>query len=556
MVIGLPTFDIETTGWVTPTAVGFFDGYSYHEFIKENKEDDVIWRFLTTLGEHFQGIKLYAHCASKFDNKFILSSLCQHGEEALLEAGLIRLRWKGPNITFEDSYPLIPLSLKRANIMFGVEEKKEWDHEKGLSPWEMGESLGAFREYLKRDCLSLSNTLHNLCELLGCTFGATPSISLSTTSAKIFNKCFYNLNEVDSNEEFEGFIRPAIYGGRNEVYRRYGENINHYDVRLMYVSCYNTPVPIGKLRWTIPSIDKGTLVEATVKIPSDMYIGPLPYKLRDRLVFPVGEFSGWWDIQELRNSVKIKGVDLTIRRQLECEEAPIMEGFGNFVGHLRNGTQSDYWKMFGISLSGKFGQSRWRDIIKHFTEIRNMEGYTPIGIDETYFQTKEYVGGKTPYIKPAIAMRIRAEARVRHLNLLLEAQKEGDLFYCDTDSIFTTATLPIGDNKGELAFLGRADRGYFIKQKLYGLIGRGKLTQKSAGYSDLKLNEEDFRRLLEWEEVEVKVESMPSYRKILRAKEVKLLERTRALIKEQEANSRIPLGLDSKPPVLPLSLSP
>ena len=546
----IPTWDLESIHWTIPIAIGFFDGYKYIEFIKEKEDDDLVWRFLCFLREKYPGIKLYAHYASKFDNKFILASLCQHDEAVKLEAGYLRLRWIKPNIVFEDSFAIAPMALERLNRMFGVDEKEKWEHEKSKAPWEMGDELSIFRAYLKTDCISLSKSLYKLCEMLGVTFGQLPSISLATTSAKVFDKCFYPLEKVESNEEYEEFIRKAIYGGRNEVYKRYGENINMYDIHWMYTSCYDTPVPVGKLRWIKPNIDKGTIAEATVKVPKDWYIGPLPTKVNRILTFPVGEFTDWWDIAELRTAVEI-GVDLTIRRQLYCEEEPILKEFGKFIGNLRLKGKTEFWKLFGLSLSGKLGQGRWRDEIKHITEIKDLKGYTPIDGREDYFATKIYVGRNTPYIKPLIALRIRAEARIRHLKVILEAIKRGDIFYGDTDSLYTKASLLTGKNIGDLVLIGKAERGYFIRQKLYATIQEGKLKQRSAGYSDLKLNEEDFKKLLLNKPIDIETSYITSYRKTLDSKEVDLLERSRQL-KGEKGDNRIPEGNDSKPICLPL----
>lgn len=551
---GLPTFDIESVNWINPIAVGFYDGYNYHEFIRESEKDDVIWRFLCFLRERFQGGKVYAHCASKFDNYFILASLYRHGEVAMPEAGLIRLRWKAPNICFEDSYLIAPMSLKALNKMLGVEEKGTWEHEKGLTPEEMGDKLTTFRAYLKNDCLSLSHALYELCELLGTTFGVMPSISLSTTAAKIFGKCFYDLDSIYPNEEFDGFIREATYGGRNEVYKRYGENINLYDVRSMYVSCYDVPVPIGRLRWIKPDIDKGTLAEAIVKVPKDLYIGPLPYKpksLRGQLAFPVGEFKGWWDTKELKNAAENFGIDIDIKRQLYCEEEPVLESFGRVISNLRGGSKDSFWKTLGLSLSGKFGQSRWRTVIRCAGEIRDFQGYFPIDRDETYFQVLEYIKGNHPYIRPAIAMRIRAEARVRHLEHITGALKQGQIFYCDTDSIYTTAALPYSEKPkcGELAKIGYAERGYFIRQKLYGVIMKGSLVQRSSGYSDLKLTEEDFISLLEGKRILIQSGGFPSYKAIFSRGELVWIERSRGL-KAQFDSNRVLEEENSKPLII------
>jgi hypothetical protein len=36
----LPTFDIEAVNWTIPIAIGFFDGFQYIEFVKEDDKDE------------------------------------------------------------------------------------------------------------------------------------------------------------------------------------------------------------------------------------------------------------------------------------------------------------------------------------------------------------------------------------------------------------------------------------------------------------------------------------------------------------------------------------
>ena len=550
----LPTFDIEALNWVKPIAVGFFDGIEYKEFIKEDDEDDVLWRFLSHIKENCKGIRLYGHYASRYDNKLLLACLCQHDEKVNLEMGLAKLKWVVPDVTFEDSYLLVPMSLKKMTATFEVEQKGVWDHGQTRAPWEMGEGLQTFRDYLRTDCMSLSWALDKVCEELGTYFSISPSVSLATTAAKAFNKGFYELRNVEANEDFETFIRQATFGGRNEVYKRYGEDINQYDIKSMYVSCYDVDVPIGKLHWDKATLEgPGTIGEARVSVPKDWYVGPLPKRLGERLVFPVGEFEGLWDIRELKNAAA-KGVDVSIRRKLTADEAPILKGFGVVCSRLRGGKSDSFWKLFGLALSGKLGQNRWRDVIRYYEEIGdgNMNGYYPVEVEELYFQTKEYAK-KMPYIKPAISMRIRAEARVRHFNCMMKAKEEGDIFYCDTDSIFTTSELTTGQEVGDLIFLGKGQRGYFIKQKLYAIIQDEGLKQRSAGYSDLKLTEKDFQDLLAGREILLVDENLGAVKTVLKDKEVSLVVRWRT-IKGEGQDNRIPIGQDTRPVCLPQDL--
>lgn len=554
-MLGVPTYDIETVSWKVPISVGFFDGVNYHEFIKENEDDDVIWKFLSFVGENFPGIKIFAHCAASFDNKFVLAALCNRDEPLSLEAGLARLKWLGPDVTFMDSYLLIPMSLRKIGEMLEVGEKEQWDHNAQLKPWEMGDKLTAFKEYQRTDCILLSKAIHRLSEELGMNFGVVPSISISTTAVKAFDKYFYGLNQIDSNEQTESFIRAAIYGGRNEVYKRYGENINVYDINSMYVSCYDVPIPIGKMRWIKGDLNRGTLIEASVKVPTDLYIGPLPHHYRGRLVFPTGEFKDWWDARELKNAVDNFGVDVIIRRQLCADEVPVLKEFGSFVSKLRQTKLRRFWKIFGLSICGKFGQGRWRDVIHHSSEIKDFTGYSPLDKDENYFKTIQYVSGRNPYIKPAVAMRIRAEARIRHLNLLSDASKRGDVYYSDTDSIFTNATFPTSDEPGHLTNWEHAKRGYFIRPKLYGVVTKKSLIQRSAGYSDLKLNENDFKGLLEGTEIQTPYEELGGLARILKTQEVELLKRRRK-VRASVGYGRVSIGDNTRPLQLPEKVMP
>ena len=407
---------------------------------------------------------------------------------------------------------------------FDVPRKLEWKHDETVNPWEMGSRLEVFRAYLKRDCVSLSEVLDSFSKQLVSNFGVTPSSTLALTSIKAFDKRFYPMKQIASNIEFETFTRAATYGSRNEVYQRYGEEINFYDVKRMFMSCYDTPVPIGKMHWRSPNIDEGTLAEARVKVP-EMQIGPLPLHYQGRLIFPVGEFKGWWDMVELRNAVKL-GVEVTLLRQLEGEEVPILKLFSEVVDNLSNTSNSalgKIWKLFGLRLSGKFGQNRIRTEIKHVRELKEGE-YAPIDKNEIYHEIVVANSCKpSPYIKPAINMRIRAEARVRHLTKLLEAK---DIFYCDTDSIYTTSLLPVGDNIGDLKLIDFAQRAYFVGSKFYGYVDKfGRLKQKTAGYRDYQLTEYDLKRILKGEKIPCAFKRIGDWKSVLKGEGVTLADR-------------------------------
>lgn len=552
----IPVYDLEAMDWTNIIAVGFFDGTDYHEFFKTYEEDDVVWKFLEFLRDNCKGIKLYAHNAAKYDAKFILAKLQEKSCPVRLDAGLARLVWLKPRITFEDSYVALPGSLRILSEGFNVSRKLEWEHEETDYPWKMPErSFAEFRSYLKRDCLSLSEVMEKYCKMLLVDFGVTPSLTLALTSVKAFDKNFYPVSKIESNEDFEDQIRAATFGGRNEVYKTYGENLNFYDVRSMFMSCYDIPVPIGKLLWTVPNIDNGTLAYAKVKVPKDFYIGPLPYRDRSprRLIFPVGEFEGWWDTRLLKSAVE-QGCDLKIIKQLRADEESILKAFGDYVYSLRLGgtseAESRLWKLFGLRLSGKFGQSRWQARVVSTESVKDFTGGYPIDEKEDYHEFIRYIGGhRTPYIKPAISMRIRSEAMIRHTRWLLDSLSRGDIYYCDTDSIVCDTELPVGKDLGELKLVNKAARGYFIQPKFYGYVTSTEiLHQTTAGFRDFKLDEKDFQDLLSGKRaIEDSYLGFTNWRKILGGSGVKKERRHRTISPSLGFRNRVSVGGNTKP---------
>lgn len=551
----MPVFDIEAVSWVFPTAVGLYVDEEYTEFLKKSEDYDVVWEFLQYLGEHYPGYKLYAHNASNYDNKFILQTLIKHNQKVSFPAGLAKLVWTEKDISFEDSFLLVGRSLESTCIAFDVPRKLEWDHKETENPWDMEPSqLDKFRAYLKRDCVSLSLALDAFARELLDRFGVTPSATLSLTSVKAFDKSFYPVNKIATNEDFEKFIRAATYGGRNEVYKRYGENVLMYDMKGMFVSCYDVPMPVGKMQWTRPNMDQGVVAEALVKVPTDLPIGPLPVRFHGRLIFPVGELpKGWWDMVELRHAAEKYGVDIKLTRQLDCDQSPILKEFGEVMGDLRkvsNIEMSRIWKIFGLRLSGKFGQHRTRTEIKHITDIEDLTGYVPIDPTEIYHEkTVVSTGHRSPYIKPAINMRVRAEARNRHLDYLMSVKSR---YYCDTDSIHTNETMPMGNELGELNLVGEARRAYYIACKFYGYINQeGALKQRTSGFRDFELSEEQFKKLLEGDGIEHIFGRMGSWREILKGKGFNLNDIPRRL-RAPDFPNRITEGLETRPIELPL----
>ncbi len=556
--MAIATFDIETLGWDSPIAIGFFNGHVYKDFLKMGENEDIVWRFLKHIRDNYPGLNVYAHYSSNFDNKFILDSLIKHKQKLSLDSGLGVLRWLDCKISFIDSHLLLRTSLRKACEIFDVPNKLSWDHNSTVPIREMSfANRSIFRQYLERDCKSLSEAYGKFAWEIIDTFGISePSYTLAQTSLKVFN-AFHPLDGIESNPDYHWAIKEALYGARNEIYTRYGEDVNLYDIRSMYVSCYDTPVPIGEMHFRPPKMEEGTLAEAVITVPKDWYIGPLPFRHDRRLMFPVGKFKSWWDMVELRYAEEL-GCRVELKRQLECEEAPILETFGEKICELRQGSKGELtrlWKALGLQLVGKFAQSRPRTYVRHIDAVPDLEGWTPLTENEEYLEgerkiTKGLQQFLLKTVKPAITMRIRAEARVRHHKMLLDALDKGKLYYCDTDSIYCNATMPLGNNAGQLQEIGTAERAYFIMSKFYGYIQYdGTMRQKSSGFSGVKLQEEDFKNLLEGKSLLFKQNSptFTSSAEVIAGAGVEAKSRFRTVRTPLNHQNREIVGHDTKP---------
>jgi hypothetical protein len=561
-----PPEDIETSDWkyllrepirdTLPLRLEYFD-FEGQKLITwdrglEESTIDFFWRFLSWVKERYKtGYKsIDIHCYRGVDReiKYILASILNKEPDQKnwkLPGGLTHLTWSlrpelkaGPIVHFKDAGLLNAWGTLQ-ECMEKVEVVYQGDYTKTISL-----ILDKIR-FLVRERfpdLEVRDTL--------------PQVALDIANLT------YNFNSIPDNREFLDFIYQAVYPGRNEVYERYGEDIKEYDFHLHYTSCYDTPLPVGKLYWVEKSkfsIDRGVLAEATVKVPKDLYIGPLPYRLNGTNIFPVGEFEGWWDMVDLRNAIKY-GVDISIRRQLECDEEPALAEFKKIIENwdILPGLK----KKVSNVLHGKMLRKPVVPLYRHISEIENLKGWRPL--EETYQvweRSRNLATEKVrlpKYCRPLIGMRILSTARVRHLKELITALERGKIFYGDTDSIFTTATLESYDEPltGQLSLKGFYKRAYFIYQKLYGMRDTtGHWRSVAAGFIDDftgLLDEKDFQKLLKGESAGTqKTISLSSIDEIIKNMDVKLKINTNRL-SGQLPHNRLYSGNQSSPIVLPL----
>jgi hypothetical protein len=153
-------------------------------------------------------------------------------------------------------------------------------------------------------------------------------------------------------------------------------------------------------------------------------------------------------------------------------------------------TRSEIGKLLMNSLYGKFAMKRKRTSIFFTTDS---VGMTPFN-EEFALYSKE-TESKATFILPHLSAWITSMARIELAKIMCELKDES-LFYCDTDSIFTSSHLHTGNKLGELKLVNEGKEAIFILPKLYAV------KQKEGCYIKAKGFDRDFIKSLTYESFE------------------------------------------------------
>lgn len=298
-----------------------------------------------------------------------------------------------------------------------------------------------------------------------------------------------------------------------------------YDVNSMYAWAMTQDIPdkvycqLGpKFPATRIPLNRCGFVRCEVFVP-DMPIPPLPYRA-GKLLFPVGHLTGTWPTVELRQAVKM---GCKILKHYESVYFKTQKPFVNFVTHLfkfrdktlpgYNEAMSTIAKLIVNSTYGKFGMGSIREAIHVNPDIKEVlaKRMRPMESPVSIPVFIEELTVETDYMLPHIAAWITALARVRLLEGLTLLPPES-IFYCDTDSIVTSARLPkelIGEKLGQYKVESWKDKSImdniieaeFVAPKVYAMKGTkpGQSKAKAKGFSQFgggaKLTTESIAKL-------------------------------------------------------------
>lgn len=448
----------ETWGWHLQV-IGCFDGKDYYWFNHVDGFLDFI------LQKKYASWRWFAHFGGRYDLNFIFDRLRERGHDEVefycSGSMVIRMRIrKGRTLTYLcDSFRLLPAGLRALTEAFDVVHKK--------TSYDFGSMVFGreLLEYNEQDCRGLYEVLYNFFEQTGLR-----SETFATHALRYWRKEFLSRSIWKPHEKITDFIRQSLHGGHVQVFKRQHPALSAYDVNSMYPYVMQYPVPVDYIASSRTLSDKFYgFVEAIVRVP-EMYIPPLPLKL-EKLFFPTGTFCAVWTSEEL---IEAEQRGVRIERILRGEYFQAVEIFKDYVYRLYKLKKTageptrTIAKYLLNSLFGKFGQHPDKKVF--CTERNAPAGALPIltpGGNPSGFA--EYTKrSRSAYLLPHISSSITSKARLVLLQYLSE-----DSYYCDTDSVFTTATLPTGSELGQWSLVGQGE-ATFYQPKLYKFKGAWK----------------------------------------------------------------------------------
>ncbi len=444
--------------------IGFFDGEKYKCFRS-------LREFLSyVLVDRYAGWRFFAHNGGKYDIRYIFETLKNLSKKFTFEfyvsgsavinftvlraAGDRKVGWY-----FTDSYRLIMGSLAKVTQEFDVEHKKlDFDP--------------ASKEYNRNDCVGLYEALTKFFAVRG--VGAE---TIASHSMKVFRTFYLNRSIPQPHEDVEEFVRSCYYGGRCEVYRWDEQDVGLYDINSMYPWAMRGLIPVQYRGRTTSIPDDDSLgigfYEVEVAYP-ECYVPALPWYF-DKLYFPQGKFVTRCTSMELRQAIA-DGAGVRILRGCVFDVDRIFDAYVDDIYARKkaadaegNGVLRTVHKLELNTLYGKFGQRRRQ--VAYAVDPGTAFLYGEVGprvwpMENYPGLCYYYTNSTSAHILPHIAATITARARLHITSFLREA---GEIWYTDTDSVFTRKEFRTGSNLGEMAFKGEGRfKAFGLKEYTFG----------------------------------------------------------------------------------------
>lgn len=468
---------------------------------------DLVLRILTIVRQEKSTKTIYFHNFSRYDGILLLKHLACHHKSYKLKPLLRNHRlyelavYSGKKMLFRfrDSLNLLPgkLSTLANNLCPGLGPKGSIPHDE-LTLSNLASMKKVLLDYMKQDILLLGGVMQKAQEIYWKLYmlDIESKITLSSLALSIFRMKYYDASNWPihiPNKNEDSFIRKAYYGGHTDTYKPYGEDLYYYDVNSLYPFVMKEfPMPGGVPVWHRNLEDKELdsmlgFIEAYVVCPKTIKKPFLPYRDKNTLIFPTGEFVGVYYSEELKYARGLGYTVVPISGYLfERMESPFDFVSSLFKSRLEarisgNEAFAFVYKSLMNSLYGRFGinpkstttevcdEARYKHLIRHseliFGEKLRENTYVVAYHSNTGTGSDYWNPPKNSAVQLAAA--ITASARIYMYPYI----SREDSYYTDTDSVVLGQPLPeemiSSSVLGKFKLEDRIMKGYFLAPKSY-----------------------------------------------------------------------------------------
>ena len=466
-------FDLEwVPGKMQLRLIGVFDperGYRHYSTVEQF--------FRNEFTHKNRGKWFYAHFGGRFDASFFVSYLVSRRIEARFMfsgsmAVMIKVKIDGMSFTIIDSGRLYPSSLKDIGKAIGM--AKGGPEDEGLKEdFFANASIWELMKYNRQDCEILWQAVHEFQKRIR-DIGSDLQVTLASTAMHLFRRKYLK-QDIKTDAWVNARSREAYFASRVEVFQRECVDGKMYDINSSFPYSMTFPCPgaIENIRMRtkhsliLPENPDSLYIADVEFIVPEQHLTPVPFRHEDgRVFFPVGRWRQWLtsiDIQELLR---------TGGRIVDCFSSIHFAPFTDLAAYATDlyarrkaasdPTDKQVFKLLLNSLYGKFAESEEKQAVvvnPNFDDIQKLDPQNEI-MPGVWLSPEV---ATVAHVHVPISAHITAIAR-RTLYGHLEASD--DIYYCDTDSIVTTSSLPTSDDLGGLK-LEATGSGLFLQPKVY-----------------------------------------------------------------------------------------
>lgn len=474
---------------------GYYDGEHYQHFttIRELLE--------ITLTRANRGKWFYAHAGGLADIQFVFDEIIRQSKELGAEAYQVNASFSGSSAIivkvkrgkstwiFIDSYWLLRDSLKNIGKSLGKEklddDKKQTQEE--IRKYFTETPIEKLIPYNRVDCEILYDAVKNF-EATVNSIGGQLQMTIASTGMNLFRRASLK-QDIRTSAIINELSKQSYYSSRVEVQGRNAEDFKIFDFNSSFPFSMTFPCPAGLKRvgTKLPEDpDAIYMADVVIEVP-DMYLPPVPHRVNGRVFFPIGRWRSWLTSVDIQLAIREGCTIHKVHAVYEFYPFSDLKDYVDTVYGKRREAKDDFeklvYKYLLNCLYGKFAESPFKQEMIINPEEPDHEKMIMLQ-PGVWFQ--ENVVAVTHMHVP-ISAHVTSLSRKLLYDGMKECIRQGKpVYYCDTDSIATTADLPTDDKKlGCLKLEKKMTWGEFVAPKIY--RGEGFELQKDGTWKAVQV---------------------------------------------------------------------